>query len=219
MPQTRLPAASETEQSQDFLLFEDPLYASGYRVSPPYSHHSNPFHPVVSDVSFPPILGESDGIHHHHHHQHHHQHHHSLYPLGTSAMDDSPSPLPLVASSAPDFDSHPAFMPFHAADSDIPRTYMDDQLSSAPDVLIHPPALAYHSSQLSDRGEYRATPSASPATSVGGRSGISGSEAGSARTSPYSRPTGVEDPLQNFAMIDPQFSGTNAVPLDRKSVV
>ena len=211
MPQTRLPAASESEQSPDFLLFEDP-YAS-YRVSPPYSHH-HPFHPVVSDVSFPPILGDSDGMHHsnhhHHHHQHHHQHHHSLYPLGTSAMDDSP--LPLVASSAPDFDAHPAFMPFHAADSDIPRAYVDDQLGSAPDVLVHPPALAYHSSQLSDRGEYRTTPSASPATSVGGRSGLSGSEAGSARTSPYSRPTGVEDPLQNFAMIDPQFSGTTVAP-------
>ncbi|KAF8246478.1 hypothetical protein K440DRAFT_585764, partial [Wilcoxina mikolae CBS 423.85] len=123
------------------------------------------------------------------------------YPLVTSSIGGISLPM---ASSAPGYESHSAYSPFNPSDV-VPRSYVEEPFTSAPDVLIHPPTLYNHSNQLSHNGEYRATPSASPATSVGG-SGISGSEAGSARGS-YSRSIGAEEHLQNFAMIDPTFSG------------
>jgi hypothetical protein len=188
MPQFHL-STSKSEQPHDFVLFEnDSIYAS-YQV-PSFSHQ---FQPVLSAMAYPSNLGESDELH-----QQHHQHQDNMnYPL-TSSIGVS---LPM-ASSTPGYESHSTYSFNH---SDAPRTYRDQPLTSAPDVLIHPPTLSYnHSSQLSHNGEYRATPSASPATSVGG-SGISGSEAGSARNSPYSRSIGTEE--HRFATIDPTFSG------------
>ncbi|KAI5856931.1 hypothetical protein BZA05DRAFT_441568 [Tricharina praecox] len=200
---TLRPTSSGSEHQQqhhgDFVLFgEDPIYATTYRT-PSFSHPgSNLFPQVLSDVSFPGVLGESHISDARNMNTH-------FYSLGTSGIEHE---LP-VTSSAPGFDHHMAYSHFGA--SDIPRsTYMTESLTSAPDVLIHPPTLSYHANQFPHPSEYRTTPSASPATSAGGfdgsGSGLSGSEAGSVRGSPFNPPVGVEDHLRSFGVVDPAFT-------------
>jgi hypothetical protein len=205
-------STSESEQTGDFILFGNPsIYDATYRS---FSHPSgNLFHSVVADVAFPDILGDSnisvDDLQQSNMSK-------EYYSLGTSSMA---AELP-VASSASGYEASAAHGPYRSAD--IPRTsYMDESLTSTPGLLIHPPTIPFHHSQYTPHGEYRST-SASPTTTVGGfdgsGSGLSGSEPGSARNSPYNPPVGVEEHLQNFAMMDPgvTFNGTNSPASDAR---
>jgi hypothetical protein len=186
-------STSESEQPGDFILFGNPsIYDTAYRS---FSHpNSNIFQSVVADVTFPDILGDSNL---------------SVndlpqsnmtkeyYSLGTSSLE---AELP-ATSSAPGYESGP----FPSAEA--PRTsYMDESLASTPGLLIHPATIPFHHSQYTPQGDYRST-SASPTTTVGGfegsGGGLSGSEPGSTRNSPYNPPIGVEEHLQSFAMMDP----------------
>ncbi|KAI5801146.1 hypothetical protein EDC01DRAFT_726596 [Geopyxis carbonaria] len=195
----------ESEQTGDFVLFDESLYHPTFGRHP-YSHpDNNLFPPAISDAPYPDILGEPTLSAQLNQPLEAMNSHKQYYSLGTSTQG---AELPL-ASAPPTFNHPSVYSPF--GPSEIPRSlssnYMEDPMTStAPDVLIHPPTFPYPCyPRVQHQGGHHSTPSASPVTSNGGFDGSgTGSEAGSTRNSPYNPPVGVETVLRDLAF-DPSF--------------